>query len=82
MRASYTPGKDFRQDRIYFYRHLPTTPLEGVDLGDYARRWGVTNEYMLKVLKSIGNVKRTNGFINPRTGYLGYNAWYREESVQ
>lgn len=74
----YVPGDDVERDRIHFVRRLPLKPSEAIGVDDYAERWGVSIDYMLGILRSCPNAQCLNGYPDPETGNLKYNAWHRK----
>ena len=74
----YVPGDDVERDRIHFLRRLPRSPGEAIGVDVYSRQWGVSADYMLGILRSCPDAKCLDGWVDPETGHIRFNAWHRE----
>ncbi len=74
---TYTPGVCPERDKIHFRAKLPTDPRDAIGISNYAKQWGVTGVYMLGILRGCPNAICLDGWSNPDTGHLVYNAWHR-----
>jgi hypothetical protein len=71
----YIPGLDSVRDQKHFVQNLPQSPSEGVGLSTYADRWGVSTDYMLRILQSSPHAVQTSGELVGNKH--SWHAWYR-----
>jgi hypothetical protein len=74
----HIPGLSRVRDRNEFLKNLPDQADHAIGLTEYARRWGVSPDYLRIILEEIPGVSRTDGQVIG--GKSCYGGWFRKSN--